>query len=191
MMKTYKITIKNFFGHLHTVNTHRWKVFCLCCKVGIPFQGLVHDLSKYSPTEFWEGVKYYQGDYSPIRNCKEENGYSKAWLHHKGRNKHHYEYWYDYDTPVQTPIIPFKYFLEMICDSFAAGITYQGKNWDQHYQLKYWNKVKNRSKLHPSMKKLLDRVYTEVSNQGLDKVINKKYLKKLYEEYTKDVNREK
>ena len=191
-MKTYKITIiKNFFGHLHTVNTHRWKVFCLCCKVGIPFQGLVHDLSKYSPTEFWEGVKYYQGDYSPIRNCKEENGYSKAWLHHKGRNKHHYEYWYDYDTPVQTPIIPFKYFLEMICDSFAAGITYQGKNWDQHYQLKYWNKVKNRSKLHPSMKKLLDRVYTEVSNQGLDKVINKKYLKKLYEEYTKDVNREK
>ena len=191
MMKTYKITIKKFFGHLHTVNTHRWKVFCLCCKVGIPFQGLVHDLSKYSPTEFWEGVKYYQGDYSPIRNCKEENGYSKAWLHHKGRNKHHYEYWYDYDTPVQTPIIPFKYFLEMICDSFAAGITYQGKNWNQHYQLKYWNKVKNRSKLHPSMKKLLDRVYTEVSNQGLDKVINKKYLKKLYEEYTKDVNREK
>ena len=119
--------IKKFFGHLHTVNTHRFRVFKLCCRVGIPFQGLVHDLSKYSPVEFFEGVKYYQGNYSPIRKCKQENGYSRAWLHHKGRNKHHYEYWYDYAASVETPIIPFKYFLEMVCDSLAAGMTYQGE----------------------------------------------------------------
>ena len=88
----YKITLKRFFKHLHTVNTHRFKVFLLCCRVGIPIQGLLHDLSKYSPEEFWESVKYYEGTHSPIHNCKKENGYSKAWLHHKGRNKHHYEY---------------------------------------------------------------------------------------------------
>ena len=191
MEKEYKITIKNFFGHLHVVNRHRFKVFCLCCKVGIPFQGLTHDLSKYSITEFWEGVKYFQGDYSPIKNCKKEVGYSKAWLHHKGRNKHHYEYWYDYAAPTVTPIIPFKYFLEMICDSMAAGMTYQGKNWSKEYQLSYWNRVKEKAKLHPQMEKLLDRVYLEISKQGLNPVLNREYLKKLYEEYTKDVRRKR
>ena len=94
--KEYRITLRGFFGHLHVINRHKFLVFKLCCRVGIPFQGLVHDLSKFSPEEFFEGVKYYQGNYSPIRNCKTVNGYSRAWLHHKGRNKHHYEYWFDY-----------------------------------------------------------------------------------------------
>ena len=69
----YKIKVKNIFKHFHTINKHRFKVFILCCRVGIPIQGLVHDLSKYSYEEFWESVKYYQGDYSPIKNCKKEN----------------------------------------------------------------------------------------------------------------------
>ena len=180
-----KITIKKFFGHLHTVNSHRWKVFCLCCRIGIPFQGLMHDLSKYSPTEFWEGVKYFQGTRSPIKKCKEENGYSKAWLHHKGRNKHHYEYWYDYAAPTPTPVMPFKYFLELVCDSMAAGKTYQGKNWTKEYQLNYWKKVRDNSIMHPRMKNLLDRVYTDISKKGLDQVLKRKYLKELYDDYTK------
>ena len=181
----YKITLKRTFKHLHTVNKHRFKVFLLCCRVGIPLQGLLHDLSKYSPEEFWESVKYYEGTHSPIHNCKKENGYSKAWIHHKGRNKHHYEYWFDYNAPVVTPIIPFKYVLEMICDSFAAGMTYQGKNWDKGYQLTYWNKVKDKAIMNQKIKDLLERVYTEVSIQGLKPVLKKKYLKKLYDEYTK------
>ena len=179
-------TIKNIFRHLHTVNKHRWKVFCLCCRVGIPIQGLLHDLSKYSFEEFFESVKYYQGTRSPIKKCKEENGYSRAWLHHKGRNKHHYEYWYDYNAPLETPMMPFKYYLEMICDTMAAGQTYQGKNWSKEYQLSYWNNVRDKTKLHPNMLKLLDRTYLEISKQGLDKVLKKKYLKDLYEEYNKE-----
>ena len=179
-----KITIKKIFKHLHTINKHRFRVFCLCCRVGIPFRGLLHDLSKYSPIEFFESVRYYQGNFSPIRKCKEVNGYSKAWLHHKGRNKHHYEYWYDYNAPIEAPIIPFKYFLELVCDSLAAGQTYQGKNWNQHYQLSYWNKVKDSAIMHPKMKKLLDRVYTDVSKKGLNVVLKKKYLKSLYNKYT-------
>lgn len=181
--KIYKITLKNFFRHLHVVNKHRWKVFVLCCKVGIPFQGFVHDLSKYSPEEFWEGVKYFQGDYSPIRNCKMKNGYSRAWLHHKGRNKHHYEYWYDYEAPNHTPFMPFKYFLELVCDNFAAGMTYQGKKWNKEYQLTYWNKVKDKTRMAPEMRNLLERVFTEVSQRGLDSVLKKAYLKELYKEY--------
>lgn len=87
--------IINTFRHFKKVCTHKRWVFYYCCKVGIPFQGLVHDLSKLSPTEFWESVKYYQGTSSPIDACKKENGWSAAWMHHKGRNKHHYEYWQD------------------------------------------------------------------------------------------------
>ena len=182
MEKEYKITIKKFFKHLHRVNEHRFRVFCLCCKLGIPFQGLMHDLSKYSPVEFWEGVKYIDGDYSPIRNCKQVNGYSKAWLHHKGRNKHHYEYWFDYATPVETPPMPFKYFLELICDNMAAGMTYQGKKWTKEYQLTYWNRIKEKVFMDERLKKLLEDIFKEIAEKGIDRVLKKAYLKRLYEE---------
>lgn len=183
--KEYKIKFINIFRHLHVVNKHRFKVFCLCCRVGIPIRGLLHDLSKYSPTEFWEGVKYFQGTYSPIRNCKMKNGYSKAWLHHKGRNKHHYEYWYDYDAPEETPVIPFKYILETVCDSFAAGMVYEGKNWTKKSQLIYWNKTKDNARVNKKIYNFLDNVYKEVSKQGLKPILKKKYLKELYDECTK------
>ena len=68
----YKITIKKFFKHLCLINRHRFKVFSLCLKAGQPLRGLLHDLSKYSTIEFWEGVKYFSGEHSPIRNCKIE-----------------------------------------------------------------------------------------------------------------------
>jgi len=184
-MNESKYSIKNFFRHLSVVNRHRFKVFCLCCKVGIPLQGLVHDLSKYSPIEFLEGVKYFQGTYSPIQNCKMDIGYSPAWLHHKGRNKHHYDYWYDFNAPENTPIIPFKYFLEMVCDTLAAGMTYQGKNWTKDYQLSYWLKEKDKVLVNQKIKDLLEKVYTDISIKGLNSVLNKKYLKKLYNQYTK------
>jgi len=183
--KEYRITLRGFFGHLHTVNKHRFLVFKLCCRVGIPFQGLVHDLSKYSPEEFFEGVRYYQGTYSPIRNCKNVNGYSRAWLHHKGRNKHHYEYWYDYSLSNPTPVMPFKYFLELICDSMAAGMTYQGDKWTEGYELTYWHKVRDIARMDIRMKALLEHVYTEIANKGLKTVLKKKYLKKLYDQFMK------
>ena len=91
--------IKNVIKHLILITKHKWVVFKLCCKVGIPWRGLVHDLSKYSPTEFFESIKYYTGTHSPITGEKQDKGYSEAWLHHKGRNKHHSEYWIDYAAP--------------------------------------------------------------------------------------------
>lgn len=109
-----------------------------------------------------------------------------AWIHHKNHNKHHYEYWYDYNSEIPSPIMPFKYFLEMICDSYAAGMTYQGKKWTKGYQLEYWLKVKNKSKMHPKMMELLERVYTDVSIEGLNSVLKSKRLKKLYEKYTQN-----
>ena len=122
-------TLQKVFKHLSLISRHKWVVFKLCCKVGEAKRGLLHDLSKYSWTEFSESVKYYNGSHSPITECKKVNGYSKAWLHHKGRNRHHAEYWYDSSAPEPMPIMPYKYVAEMLCDKMAAGMIYQGEKW--------------------------------------------------------------
>ena len=177
--------IKKFFKHLHLVNRHRFLVFKLSIKAGIPFRGLIHDLSKYSPIEFFESVRYFNGQKSPISFAKKENGYSKAWLHHKGRNKHHFEYWYDPCAPQKTPIIPYKYTVEMICDTLAAGMIYKGKEWYPSYQLEYFEKRKDKDFINKDIQKVLEEVYIQVSQKGLNKTINHKNLKKIYYKYIK------
>lgn len=177
--------MNKFFGHLHTVNKHRFEVFKLCCKVGIPFRGLVHDLSKYSFEEFFESVKYYtDGSDSPLRTSKKINGYSRAWLHHFGRNKHHFEYWYDYSAPVKTPIIPFKYMLEMICDRIAASKTYYKKDYKNSTPYEYFVSHKDTYELNPKLKDFLEEVFYDLGKKG-EKVLNKKYIYKLYLKHTK------
>ena len=109
---------KNFFNHLSTITKHRWLVRKYLFECGLIWQGLTHDLSKYSPEEFIQGCKYYQGFRSPTVEERKHEGYSKAWIHHKGRNKHHFEYWTDYNDKENryVPlIIPTKYLLEMFC----------------------------------------------------------------------------
>lgn len=171
-----------FFRHLHTINKHRFKVFILCCKAGIPLQGLVHDLSKYSPTEFFESVKYFSnGKYSPIMNAKKDKGYSLAWLHHKGRNKHHSEYWYDYASPDKTPIIPFKYCVEMVCDRIAAAKVYQKKNYTDMSSYYYWNKTRDTENLNECIQSFLTEVFELLGAYGEKIVIKKEYLKKIYD----------
>lgn len=179
--------ILNLFRHINTVLKHKWQVFKLCVRAGIPWQGITHDLSKFSIEELKESVKYYNGKKSPLALAKQENGYSIAWLHHAGRNKHHYEYWYDYEAPNPTPPIPYKYIVEMICDSLAAGITYKGKEWTKEYQLSYWNRVKDMARISNELRAMLDEVYTKVAEEGIDKVINKKRLKEIYNRNFKNV----
>ena len=183
--------IRNLILHFNLVNRHRFKVFKLCLKAGIPFRGLMHDLSKYSPTEFFESIKYYDGGKSPITNCKKENGYSKAWLHHKGRNKHHHEYWYDYAAPNPAALMPYKYTVEMICDTLAAGMTYQKDRWTLDYQLNYYLKDRTRKHINPKIDAILLEVYELVSEKGIDEVINPKTLKKIYYSHVGDKNDKK
>ena len=133
--------MKAFFGHLRNILVHKWWVFYYACKFGIPWRGFMHDWSKFHPIEFWESVKYYQGDKSPIPICKEENGVSKAWQHHKGHNPHHYEYWTDNYDGGRVPTyhkIPYKYLMEMMADWFAAGRTYIGKSFTIADEFAWW-----------------------------------------------------
>ena len=183
--------LTNAVKHFITITKHKLIVFKLCCKAGEPWRGFMHDWSKYSPTEFWESAKYYNGKYSPIHACRRLNGYSKAWLHHKGRNKHHHEYWYDYNTEQKTPIMPYKYAVEMICDTLAAGMTYQKDNWTNDYQLNYYLKARKKAKINPKIDAILLEVYEMISEQGIDEVINSKTLKKIYKSHVGDINDKK
>lgn len=175
--------LKKYIAHFCTITKHRWLVFKLCCRAGIPWRGLVHDLSKYSPTEFFESARFYQGFKSPIPVARKELGYSKAWLHHKGRNKHHVEYWVDLEAPNVYPIIPYKYTIEMICDGIAAGLVYKGKDWTANSQIEYWENKKNTAPTNEKIKDLLTEVYLQISKQGINKTITKKNLKKLYYQF--------
>lgn len=173
----------NAIKHFNLISKHRFIVFRLCVKAGIPWQGLIHDLSKYSPTEFWESAKFYNGKISPLILVKRQNGYSKAWLHHKGRNKHHPEYWYDPRAKIPTPLIPYKYTVELICDNLAAGMVYNGKDWENDTQLKYWETQKYKIPMNEQNKNMITEVFTQISEYGINKVINKKNLKSIYKKY--------
>ena len=155
------------------VMKHKWTVFKLCCKIGMPWRGFMHDWSKFSPTEFFESIKYYNGHKSPIEVCKEDKGYSEAWLHHKGRNKHHYEYWMEWTLPEKTVIMPYKYAAEMICDKLAAGIVYQGNKWNQEWPMTYYMNEREKALMHPQIDQFMLAVFIDVRKNGLDETLTK------------------
>lgn len=159
----------NIFRHFHTITTHRHKVIQHCFRAGIPIQGLFHDLSKYSPSEFWVGVKYYQGYRSPNEGEREAYGFSKAWMHHKGRNKHHFEYWTDYniETKVLSPVkMPMRYVIEMFCDRVAASKIYLKDKYNDSQPFAYFENGKKRRVLHPDTSNLLEELLSKLANEG-------------------------
>ena len=130
--------------HFKTITHHKKLVMIGCFKLGLYKQGIFHDMSKFSPTEFWVGCKYYQGNRSPNNAEREETGYSMSWLHHKGRNKHHYEYWLDYSSAPGGGIVgqkmPIKYVAEMFVDRVAACKTYMGEHYTDRAPLDYYER---------------------------------------------------
>ena len=160
---------------------HKHRVFINCAKCGLLWRGLVHDLSKFSPAEFFESCKYYHGKRSPIGVCREHIGMSHAWLHHKGRNKHHIEYWLDGDCTVQ-PLMPYKYAVECVCDKLAATRTYAGKGYSNDLPLKHWLKHGNKVEGNPKTMRFIEEVFEDVRDHGENFVLNKEYMKKKYEE---------
>ena len=155
--------------HFKTITKHRFLVMCGCFRVGLIWQGLTHDLSKYSPTEFWVGARYYQGTRSPNTAEREAKGYSEAWMHHKGRNKHHYEYWTDMSKQTrnyESVEMPRKYLVEMVMDRRAACITYQGDAYTDASALKYFMGSRERELMHPQTRRELEFVLTMLRNKG-------------------------
>ena len=178
-----KLTDNNAWKHFSTITRHRHMVIKHCIKAGIPIQGLFHDLSKYMPEEFMSGVRYYQGTRSPNEGEREKYGYSRAWMHHKGRNKHHYEYWVDYSPKTKRPEpvpMPKKYIIEMFCDRVAASKIYNGKNYKDSDSLDYYLHGKNTKEklIEDKTAKKLEFLLRMLAEHGEEATF--RYIRKVY-----------
>lgn len=171
--------------HFKTITRHKLLVMRYCFRVGLYKQGLLHDLSKYSPTEFLVGCRYYQGNRSPNNAEREDIGVSLAWLHHKGRNKHHYEHWVDYVIGDEEHVIngvkmPRKYVAEMVMDRISACRNYMGDAaYTDEAPLKYFLKNKDRLWfIHPATKHDLEKLLRMLADKGEKKTLS--YIKHVY-----------
>ncbi len=170
----------HFFGHFKTITRHKLLVMKYCFRLGLYWQGLMHDMSKYCPKEFRVGVKYYIGTESPNAEERKATGVSTAWLHHKGRNKHHFEYWIDYSPNPEEGIVgmkmPINYVAEMFCDRLAASKNYRGDLYTPSHPLEYYLKDRHRIIIHPETDEILVTLLTMLKEKGEDETFS--YIKK-------------
>ena len=172
----------NIKGHFETITRHKLLVMKYCFECGLYEQGLAHDLSKYSPTEFIPGCIYYQGDHSPNEAERAAKGYTSAWLHHKGRNKHHLEYWIDYAADGSGMCgmkMPIQYVIEMFCDRVAASKIYYGKEYTEDMPLAYYEKGKYCRVIHPETSELIESLLRMLKEKGEKETFA--YIRKLKE----------
>lgn len=160
----------HIWGHFKTITHHKLLVMMYCFRAGLIRQGLTHDLSKYSPSEFIPGAKYFQGNRSPNNAEREDIGYSSAWLHHKGRNKHHIEYWTDYAQGEEKRVVavemPKRYVAEMLCDRIAASRVYKKEKYTNSSPYEYYMQSKEKGIIHPQTHALLMTLLTILKDEG-------------------------
>lgn len=160
----------NAIHHFETITKHKRLVMKNCFAVGLYRQGLLHDLSKYSWEEFRTGVFYYQGNRSPNAAEKEVKGYSAAWLHHKGRNKHHFEYWIDFAPDKSRGLIgnrmPLCFLIEMVMDRIAACKVYKGADYTDASPWEYYQRGRDFTVMHPATKHQLEKLLVMLRDEG-------------------------
>lgn len=160
----------NGWRHFRTIMHHKRLVCQGCFAVGLYWQGLFHDMSKFHPVEFFVGCKYYQGNRSPNNAERETTGVSMAWLHHKGRNKHHFEYWMDYgigkDVGMVGMKMPVRYVVEMFMDRIAASKTYMKEAYTDASPLEYYHRGRHKYIIHPDTDALLCHLLEMLAEKG-------------------------
>ncbi len=164
------MNLKNAYYHFKTITRHRHLVIKHCFYAGILWRGLLHDLSKYTPAEFFAGMKYYtDGTRSPNEKERELLGYSPAWMHHKGRNRHHFEYWTDYnpkEKKVMPVPMPIPFLKELICDRVAASKIYQGTHYTNQHPLSYFLNGDAKISMAPETARLITEILTILAEEG-------------------------
>ena len=165
--------------HFRTITAHKILVMKGCFQIGLYKQGLLHDLSKYGPTEFLVGCRYYKGYMSPNNAERYEKGYSSAWLHHKGINKHHLEYWMDYEASPEFNMtgmkMPVKYVVEMVMDRIAASKVYKKEAYQDTDPWNYYSRTRNHLFIHKESRQLLETLLWMLAEEGEEKTF--KYIK--------------
>lgn len=172
-----KITLKKLLGHINQVLRHKFWVFICCCKFGIIWRGITHDLSKFSWAEFWPSVRYYQKGSSPIPRLHHEASEYRPWLHHRGRNDHHSEYWHRYTHGTFYALkMPFDCVLEQIADWIGSTRAY-GREFDIDDEIQ-WLQSTSFYMMHEKTLELTLSILKGIRDNNLD-------LKQLKNDYNK------
>ena len=155
--------------HFKTITHHKRLVMQGCFKVGLYWQGIAHDLSKYTPAEFSVGARYWTGKRSPNAGERQDKGFSTAWMHHKGRNRHHWEYWTDLSPETgryESCPMPRKYLVEMVMDRRAACMTYEGDAYTDASAWEYYARSRERKNIHPALQRELEHLLGMLRDRG-------------------------
>ncbi len=149
--------MKAHWSYLKYVVRHKWFVFLECCKLGIPLLGIIHDWSKFLPSEWFPYVRSFYNPDGTSRHVRDGTGYYDphsigekfdcAWLHHQHWNKHHWQHWtlvQDEDEDRLLPM-PSKYRREMLADWHGAGRAITGKE----NTCAWYEENKGKIQLHP------------------------------------------
>ena len=188
-MIRFNTFLKNLKGHFTTITTHKLVVMEHCFKIGLYRQGLLHDMSKYTPTEFIPGVLYYQGFQSPNNAERVDKGYSTAWMHHKGRNKHHLEYWTDFKIGGQKGVMygvkmPLNYVLEMFCDRVAASKIYNPETYNDTMPMEYYRRGSADASMDPETAAFLEKLLFLLAKYGEERTFRFiRWYRKHYDSY--------
>lgn len=127
--------MKVYFEYIKYILKHKYYVGVECFKRGLYWQGLIHDLSKFSSKEFVAYMNMYtRPKITGIKVTQRVKiDFNKAWLNHIHNNPHHWEYWVLDGEPLD---MPDKYIKEMVCDWVGAGMAIHGEpNPNKWYKL--------------------------------------------------------
>ena len=159
----------NIWNHFKTI-TKTSDAGRHCFQIGLYRQGLTHDLSKYSPEEFFTGVRYYQERAVPMRRKEKIWAIQRRLASPQGAVIHHYEYWIDISVRKEEGLVgnkmPLRYVAEMICDRIAACEVYKGKAYTSAAPLEYYEFTKKYITIHPETRALLERLLIMLKDRG-------------------------
>jgi hypothetical protein len=163
--------------YLSYVLRHKWFVFVEACRLGIPWRGLVHDLSKFRPSEWMPYARYFYGDYPEFKTMptglkwqytgqtKEDvdREFDAAWLRHQHRNPHHWQYWVlrEDDGGTRNLPMPDAYRREMLADWRGAGRALGKPDTQAWYE-----RNKDKMLLHPETRAWIEEQLMEGGEAG-------------------------
>lgn len=159
--------------YLRYVIIHKWFVLLACWRRGLIWQGIVHDWSKFLPSEWLPYAQFFYGykptaaerdrarrvlGYDPDPSDAEvREAFDRAWLKHQHRNPHHWQHWVlrnDNGTTVALEM-PRRYLLEMLADWDGAGRAITGKSGGTSL---WYAKNRDKMVMHPATRALVDRM---------------------------------
>lgn len=152
--------------YLRYVLAHKWWVLVAGMRTKAPmWRLLIHDWSKFLPSEFGPyAVYFYGGDDGPMRSPQSADRFEVAWLKHVHRNDHHWQHWVTTrpDGTASAAVMPRAAVLEMLADWLGAGRAQTGK-WDA---TEWYLRNRNQMRLHPFTRVIVESVLLRLEESG-------------------------